>query len=61
VIVLASDNEKKSDVDLYNTLRLMRCSKCGNVFVTSISGYVECPECSSVDATGFHPDEDIDK
>ena len=46
--------------DLSHTLRFMRCNRCGNVFVTSIGGYVECPECSLTEAAKFNPDESDD-
>lgn len=46
----------KPNEDFSRTLKFMRCNRCGNVFVTSIGGYSECSECSSVDATPFNPD-----
>ncbi|MGB7569101.1 MAG: hypothetical protein WBM07_14670 [Chitinivibrionales bacterium] len=49
-------DEVNPNEDLSHTLRFMRCNRCGNVFVTSITGYSECPECSSVDAARFNPD-----
>jgi predicted Zn-ribbon and HTH transcriptional regulator len=50
-------NTGNSNEDLSHTLRFMRCNRCGNVFVTSITGYTECPECNSVDAAHFDPDK----
>jgi predicted Zn-ribbon and HTH transcriptional regulator len=50
-------DDGKSGKDLSHTLRFMRCNRCGNVFVTSITGYAECPECTSTDAAHFNPDK----
>jgi uncharacterized OB-fold protein len=39
----------------YPTLRIMRCKKCGNVYVENISGYGTCPNCSSDTAERYDP------
>lgn len=35
------------DEQQYPTMRFMKCKKCGVVFVASLAGSTECPECSS--------------
>jgi uncharacterized OB-fold protein len=42
----------------YPTMRFMKCKKCGTVYVASIGGKAECPECSSRVADTFAPDEE---
>jgi uncharacterized Zn finger protein (UPF0148 family) len=37
----------------YPTQRILRCTKCGAVFVASIAGAVECPECESAETGAF--------
>ncbi|MBD3422113.1 MAG: hypothetical protein GF398_18525 [Chitinivibrionales bacterium] len=42
----------------YPTLRFLKCSSCGNVFVAGLDGKSECPDCASQDTTMFSPGED---
>lgn len=44
------------DENKFKTMQFMRCKKCGNVYAASVSGAVECPECSSGDAVRYRPD-----
>jgi uncharacterized OB-fold protein len=44
------------DENKYPTLRFLRCHKCGHVFVESLAGSTECPECSSAEAGIYRPD-----
>jgi predicted Zn-ribbon and HTH transcriptional regulator len=44
------------DENKFKTMQFMRCKKCGNVYAASVSGTVECPECSSGDAVRYRPD-----
>jgi predicted Zn-ribbon and HTH transcriptional regulator len=53
-------DKEKPETDLSNTLHYMRCKKCGDVFVTNISGYAQCPDCSSTEAVRFQPGETQD-
>jgi hypothetical protein len=46
------------DENRFPTMRFMKCRKCGNVFVASLSGVTTCPECSSEDAEQFSPDSE---
>jgi hypothetical protein len=44
----------------YPTMRFMKCKRCGTVYVASIGGKAECPECSSPAAGAFQPDTDAE-
>jgi hypothetical protein len=55
-----ADQCNPNNDDLSRTLRYMRCNRCGNVYVTSLSGNTECPECSSSEASNFKPDASDD-
>jgi predicted Zn-ribbon and HTH transcriptional regulator len=44
------------DESKFSTMKFMRCKKCGNVYAASLTGAVECPECSSGDAVRYRPD-----
>jgi predicted Zn-ribbon and HTH transcriptional regulator len=50
----------KHDENRYPTMKFLRCRKCGNVFVGSLTGAVDCPDCSSEDTQAYTPDMDQD-
>lgn len=45
------------DENRYPTMRFLRCKKCGNIFVESLSGSKECPDCSSENTDIYEPDD----
>ena len=45
------------DENKYPTMKLRRCTRCGNVYAMSLSGAASCPDCSSSDSSQFTPGE----
>ena len=50
----------KHDENRYPTMKFLRCRKCGNVFVGSLTGAVDCPDCTSEEAELYSPDMDAE-
>jgi len=46
----------------YETMKILKCRKCGNIFAASLTGSQECPECESSNVLRYRPDgkEDSD-
>jgi predicted nucleic acid-binding Zn-ribbon protein len=42
----------------YPTQRFLRCRKCGRIFVASLSGSNDCPDCASTSLETYTPGSD---
>ena len=48
------------DESKYETMKIVRCTKCKNVYVSPISTIPQCPECQSGAVQKFVPGSDGD-